>query len=514
MISASLIKDVEKQSSLKNSTKFLIDETLTTIIGIFQGKPVEEWTSEEMESLTKYRRFPNTKFVHKRESDGKAIIECSDAICLLNDYYASNPYGGPLKNQIIEAEKNKEDNEEFVEKKFRSDYDRQCDKEREILKILGDTRNKEFGHAIEEADMGEIYMWIRQLMKYLDCFSGYRMQILSMYDDRFGKPEDFDRLDDCYTKATVLKESCFATKENYKEFRFGKNRYQVAKDDKGDLELLILDMARSWKRGIDYLKREKTSSDFHAILEEYFDDYDMVMDYDDKHDEFLKTQDDSTKESILYMSLLYQIYPALPGLYWKGRMLSESEFASSVLQIISRHPGAYSFEDKRATLEYRINHLVEWNEANDTKRGLGIDLQLLCREHILTKYFKGQKDSKGVTYAKAFEAIILECKSTQFLEENYDEVIISVLSLTAYMRGRITYMLPIPQADSGSDKSKFKTFGRLDEFRKYFIKFISEAKSIEEIAGFVYKVRDDNNLKWFVEHSDSSLGKETVHGNN
>lgn len=512
MISACLIKDIEKQSSLKNNTKFLIDETLTIIIGIFQGKPVEDWTSEETNTLNKYRRFPNSDFIHKRSSDGKPIIECTDAICLLNEYYSSNPYGGPLKNKIVESQKDKEDQEDFVEKKFRSDYDRQCDKEREILKILGDTRNKEFGHAIEEADMGEIYMWIRQLMKYLDCFTGYRMQILSQYDDRFGKQEDFRKLDECYTKATELKENCFASKENYKEFRFGKNRYQIAKDDKGDLELLLLDMAKNWKRGIDYLKKDKTSNDFHVVLEEYFDDYDMVMDYDDKHDEFLKTREGSIEESMLYMSLLYQIYPSLSGLYWKGRMLSESEFASSVLQIISRHPGKFSFEEKKTTLEHRIYHLDEWNEINDRQKGLGINLLLLCKEHILTQYFMGQNDSDGIKYSQKFEKMILECQKPNFIDENYDEIIESVLSLTAYMKGRVTYMLPI--AENDSEKPQYRTFGKLEALRKYIIKFMSEAESIDEIASFVYKVRDDNNLKWFISHSDSFSGKETYHGNN
>ena len=506
MISARLIEDQKLQSYLKDETKFMVEETLTTVMEIIMGKRADLWEPAELEKLNKYRSFPNSDFIYRRSTDGRYLVEYCDAVNLLKEFFAASPYGSDFKNRIVEEQK---ENDEFVDKKFRNEFDKQCEKERKILEILGDSRNKDFVHAIERANMGDIYMWIRQMMKYLDCFSGYRMQVLSEYDCRYGREEDKAKLDECYTKASELKEQCFASKENYKEFRFGKNTYKVAKDDKDDFALLIPDMARSWDRGISYLKKERTSNLFRDILEEYFDDYDMVMDFDDKFGEFVKTKDKSVEESVLYMSLLYQIYPKLQGIYWKGIMYSESYFASLVLQVLTRHPNKFSLEDKRDTLKYRISNLVQWNEISENQKGIGIDLILLCKEHILTKYFEGQNDFEGVSYAKKFESIILECKDDMFIELNYDEVILAILTLTAHMKGRVTYMLPIESKDVKEGKSPYKTFKKPEEFRKYFIRFISEAEDIGEVARFVHCVKDDNNLKWFFENYDSFSGKES-----
>ena len=204
MISDYLIKDKDKQARLKSNTKFLVEETLTIIIGIFQGKDVEQWSDSDKEMLEKYIQFTRKEFIDKRDGDGKYIIEYSDAVTLLENYYASKIYGSQLKERIVKEQK---ENAEFVEKIFRNDYDKQCEKEREILKNLRVVRNKEFAHAIKEANMGEIYMWIRELMKYIDCFSGYRMQVLSKYDSRFGKKEDQKKL--LYTGITRAKKTTY-----------------------------------------------------------------------------------------------------------------------------------------------------------------------------------------------------------------------------------------------------------------------------------------------------------------
>lgn len=503
MISACLVKDQKQQSYLKDETKFLVEDTLTTVIEIIMGKLVNEWSQEELSKLNKYRSFPNSHFMHQRTRDGRYLIEYCDAVNLLKEYFAATPYASDFKNRIVQEQK---ENEEFADKKFRNEFDKQCEKERKILEILGDSRNKEFVHSIERANMGDIYMWIRQMMKYLDCFSGYRMQVLSKYDKQYGKPEDQRKLDECYTKASDLKEQCFASKENYKEFRFGKNTYKVAKDDKEDFGLLITDMARSWDRGISYLKKTRISDNFRVFLEEYFDNYDMVIDFDDKFEEFKKTKENSMEESMLYMSLLYHIYPQLPGIYWKGNMYSESYFASLVLQVLTRHPDKFSLEDKKETLKYRINHLEEWNENKEKQRGIGLNIQMFCKEKVLSKYFEGQDDLVGTSRAKAFETTVLECANEDFLDNNYDEIMRIILLLTAHMKERVTYMLPIAEEVDG--RKTYRTFQKPDDFRKYFIKFISQANDIEEVVKFVHGVRDDINLKWFFEYYKAVAGGE------
>lgn len=82
MVSACLIKDEDAQTILKRDTKYLIDETLTAVIEIFQGHAIEEWSESEVKLLNNYRRFSNSHFFHRREKDGKLLIEYSDAIAL------------------------------------------------------------------------------------------------------------------------------------------------------------------------------------------------------------------------------------------------------------------------------------------------------------------------------------------------------------------------------------------------------------------------------------------------
>ena len=333
------------------------------------------------------------------------------------------------------------------------------------------------------------------------------MQVLSKYDFQYGKKEDQERLDDCYTKASELKEQCFSSKENYKEFRFGKNTYKVAKDDKDDFELLIPDMARSWERGISYLKKERAGNAFHEFLEAYFEDYDMVIDFDEKYDEFIRTENKSIRESLLYMSILYLLYPKLAGIYWKGVMYSESSFASVVLQVLTRHPNVFSFEEKKKTLLYRINNLQEWNETSEKQKGIGIDLVGVCQQHILSNYYNGQGDLEGAEYAKKFELRVLECKNIDYVDKHYDEIIEDILILTKHMKGRVTYMLPIPDKDIKDGRATFKVFRKPDEFREYFNRFIHEASNMDEIAEFVHCVWDDNNFKWFMENEDVFTGR-------
>ncbi len=515
-----LVEDAKSQSYLKDETKFLVEETLTTIMEIIMGREIKEWTDKEFEELEKYRRFQGKSFYYIRAKDGRAVVEYSDAVCLLIDYFASKPFGADYKNRIIKEQK-AHGNEEFVEKKFRQEYDTQCDKERSILKLLGNFRNEEYGHAVERANMGDIYMWIHQIMKFIECFSGYRMQSLAEYDSHYRAINAQKRLDDCYTKASNLKGQCFSSSENCTIYKFGKNKYIVSQYDKDDFALLISDMARGWDNGIDYLKNDNSNNPFHPMLEESIEDYDIVMNFDKKFNNFKKTKVGSIEESILYLSMLYTVYPYFSGIYWKGILYSESHFASKVLQIITRHPKKFSFEDKVNTLTYRIDHFSEWNETNENQPGIEIDLKLMCREHILSMYYKGKNDEEGVSLAKAFESIILECADQNYISEHYDEIVMTTHNLTAYMRGRVTYQLPIPREElpipeeASNGNNKYRIFQSPDDFRSYFLTVLEKTNDIDTIARFVYNIKDDNNLRYFFDNYQLYLEKENNQdGNN
>ena len=502
---AKLIKDKIQQASLKEKTKFLINEALTAAIEVIEGKKIEEWTAERKEEVNKHSSFPNLEL--DQACDGKRIIEYCDAVKLLKEYYAAGSYVREYREKIIRLQK---DNEEFSPQQFRKEFDKQCESERKILEDLATTRNKEMVHNVNSANMGEIYIWIRQLMKYLEAFIGYRMQVLSRYDENYGKREDIEILEEYYTRASELKEECFASKENYKEFRFGKNTYKIAKDDKNDFPLLISDMARRWEEGIKYLKKEKTQNLFAIMLEEYVDDYDVVMRYEDIYELFRETSEKSIEESVYYMSILYTIVPELNGIYWKGVRYSESYFASRVLQVLTRHPNTFSIDGKIETLKYRIKNFTKWNEVDETHRGIGMDILLFCEQEILSSYFKGRKDMKGFQLASVFEKNILNCDTIELNKEEYDEVIKSVLSLTAHMKGCVTYMLPIPEEKN--EGKMYRSFRTIEEFRAYFIKFVTNASDLQEIDIFVRKIADDRNLMWFIDNYEMYERKDISNG--
>jgi hypothetical protein len=507
MITSGLINDEKTLALLKSQTKHLVEETFTMLIEIMMGKSADLWTEEEINDLKIHAGFDKKKLsekplLHKR-TDGTLIVEYTDAVRILSDYFAASPYGSAFKNRIAEEQK---DNDEFVDKTFIKEFDKQCEKERNILYQLRLTRNSNWGHAIEDGDIGDVLIWIKQLMVYLDSFAGYRMQVLSQYDKNiYGKLSDQRRIEEYYTKASELKEQCFASDEDYKVFRFGKNTYKVSSSYKEEFELLISDMAKSWDRGVEYLLADRTYDLFFTLLEEYYTNYDYVMDFDKKRTRLLKASED--ERAILYMSMLYGLKPDLGSIYWKGKMYSDSYFASLVLQILTRHPKRYSFEDKKETLLYRIRNFSQWKETDGKFKGLGINLVMFCQEHLLSNYFRGLEDVEAEELAKKFEDTILACNDhEEYVDENYDEIISIILELTAKMKGAVTYMLPVPEDEEGT---QFKAFRRPNQFRSFFIDFVSTASSVNEVYEFVTKIRDDINLKWFLANYDSFAGKES-----
>lgn len=508
MKSDKLLVDKDKQSSLKDETKYLVDEISTTIIEILEGKSVKElYSSNEAEKLFKYMQYPDKSF--KENEDGRLIIEYTDSIGLLKNYYAADPYSKPYKAKILQTQ---EGSSEFVYGKFKTEYDNQCKMERDILEVLRITRNDDMGHAIERANMGEIYIWIRQMMKYLECFTGYRIQVLSKYDKLLADPEILKCLDCYYTKASELKKQCFASKADCKEFRFGKNTYIVSSsdDDKDDFGMLITDMARRWDIGISYLKSDKRNDAFTEFLEESFEDMDVIMKHEKLHKQLTDAKDGSIEESMVYMNILYLLYPEISGLYWMGTRYSESYFASLVLQMMSRHPKSYSIEDKVKTLLYRINNSEQWNNSEGGKKGLGINVIKMCSREILSKYFLGQNDKKGYELAKTFENNILSAqqleKEVEDIKDKYDEIIIAILALTAHMRGKVTYILPVPKREE-DDHPEYEIFQEPSEFKTFFIKYMNSGVSVDEVASFVHKIRFDTNLKWWIDNYDMFEGK-------
>ena len=163
MFSERLIEDPKQQAYLKDETKYLVEEALTIAMEIIMGKSVEEWTADDIQKLEPHRSpgFQGKPLIQSRRN-GKKIVEYSDSVRLLSDYFSSGKYAQDYKNKIVNEQK---ENDEFVDKKFRSEFDKQCEEERNLLNILRETRNTDAVHVVEAANMGDIYSWIKQLMK-------------------------------------------------------------------------------------------------------------------------------------------------------------------------------------------------------------------------------------------------------------------------------------------------------------------------------------------------------------
>ncbi len=506
MNSDKLLIDKKEQSVLKDDIKELIDEIATYIIETLENSSISDmYESGDIEKLYRHMQYP-TESIQKK--DGKYIIEYTDSIGLLKEYYAASPFGNIYKQRIEKLQKH---NNDYVKTKFNKEYNDHCKEEYAILSVLRETRNKQLGHAIERADMGELYIWIKQMMKYLESFIGYRVQVLSKYDERLGDRTIKETLDKYYTKLSDCKKRCFVSRENISEFRFGKNTYSVSEndDDKDDYGMLITDMAQRWDTGISYLKLDKRNDEFEDFLEKSLADMDVIKDYEELRQDLVQVKKDSVEESMIYMDMIYTLYPQISGLYWKGSRYSESYFASIVLQIPSRHPGKYSFEEKIEDLKRRLNESQNWNKTEgDSHRGIGIDIVSLSERSILSKYYRGQNDNKGEKLAKDFEksvklALTLDLEDED-VKDAYDSIIVSILSLTAYMRGKTTYMLPTSMfADE-----PLRVFQDPEDFKKVFINFLNSGVNIKEAAKFVNRIKNDVNLKWWVDNYDSFIEED------
>lgn len=403
-----------KEETLEDKIRFLVGDTLSFIIEIFEEKKLEDLAkdTQKVAELKMYSSFPNDKknplIKSLKDNNGKRI-EYNDAAKILREYYNGGKRTGEYKNKIIEKIKKitnnteedtnntekKKEFEDFSKNAFIKEFDYQCNVENTFLIQLGTSRNN-FAHSVEPCETGFLFIWINELVNYIENFLSYRMQVLARYDEKFGKKEDIERLNELLEKANGLKNDCYVSNKEYKIFKFGKDNYKFIEDSKAEIQrdfpILIMQMAKEWMKGIEYLRNQKRSEQFCEFYGCYCNDDSKVLDIENKIIELTKSVEDSVSENTLYASILYRVYPMLPGLWWKGKRYSESYFASMTLQILTRHPGTYSFTGKANVLKDRIENFVEWDTNNESgKKGLGINLVMFCKEGILSNYFRGRK---------------------------------------------------------------------------------------------------------------------------
>lgn len=534
-----LTENEEERKSLAMDTLLYCGKALTTIIEIIMGHSITELTEYEKEVFERHQCGHNIL----QTIDEKCHIDITDAARILHNYYSAEgknnePGYGKLYKRIIK-EKYSTENDDiddesdingFDEKEFNIELNNMFKREQQSLEAVCDDRNQKLVHNPELIDMIQIGRWIDDIMETLHRYKN-RVEFLSNYDEQFrdNKKRYINTINSLYEEATELRSRCYVKSsedEKVVELWFSKNIYVASNEKKDTFPMLIEDMAQNWYVGIQHLRYPEFAEEFLIFIKEVFygKNRKTVIDYEKEYKKLLETKEDSIEESMQYLSILLLLYPQLTGIYWKGIMYSEEKFASIVLQTLVKHPKDWKLEDKIDTLKYRMCNLQTWDETDSTKRGVGIDLLLLCKKQILSRHYNGIDDVKGEELALKFEGCVQDSifrsetgnvakkdflyiggsETIERAKNDYDNIIFTFLELISYMRKQVTYSLPIKI----KDEKFYRKFNKPQSFRSFFERFIAEAKNIDEVADLVYKLRDDNNLIWFINKSELYLGKE------
>ena len=445
--------NIDKRSAMQTRIKRLSERIFTSVMELTIGERVEDWESKlkvknYSDIIAARGKSENTrnKPLYNENEYGQYVIEHSDCTSILKDYFFSSNYKIEYNNYVKKicenivnrdadyvndntvgsdvSEDTFEDSQYNVDKKrkqagneyseFKNKYNVQIEKERLAVDKLRSSRNDLHGHNILIPDMGYLSRWIVDVKNYINLFF-QRIDMLQKWDVvyenysnvlKYLKKEIKDEYyinteSDSFNELSIIVNSnkelsklyaeCFTNMSGFKTFSFGEITYKISKFDKSDFGLLLNDMARNWTIGIKYLKSPYVKNDFRNFLITYFDDMDkIVIDYDSKYEEFEETPKGSIRESMMYMSILYLLYPELPGIYWGGEQLSERKIAQDLLLMLTRHFNLYTDNDCKKTLLYRLNHSANWNMRGVPNYGLGINVMVLCRERILSSYYKAQ----------------------------------------------------------------------------------------------------------------------------
>ena len=170
-------------------------------------------------------------------------------------------------------------------------------------------------------------------------------------------------------------------------FHFKKTTYPILKGAVStDPDVLATDLAENWEAGKRSIRFDREM--FCRIMEDVIRDRDV-------YNRIREVISDAGKivSDMDYMEIVHGIGGSLNGIYWKGEMLSESSFATRVLQIMTRHQFREGWQNrvgKVDTLYYRLTRTEEWNELSSSQVGVGINILQICKRGIISKYYAGK----------------------------------------------------------------------------------------------------------------------------
>lgn len=502
---------------IQKKTLFLKNELYTFRIEAEVNRQIKDISLEKLEQIgsmgSKKIKTPQP------DDEGRLVFEFTDASYILTEMLSKKATANYLRYL---AEEN-EDNDDFNS----SEVEQILQQEEYFREKLRFDRNSN-SHETTIVDEEKLIEDISAIIAYIMYLREMRMLIWEQYDsDRIVSGDwKYKRLDEIESKALELNNLC-CSKEFSKEiddavsYKFNGRTYTINQEQKAAFNMLVTDMARNWFEGIEYIKAD-TKDTLDAFVEARFGDAKELRTFRIFKDELRLVKMDDIKydleSNISYMQLIYILNPQLGAFYWKGIKFTESEFASKVLQTLTRHDNSNSLSAKIGTLEYRVTHFTDWKDPfrrnlDNTKSrpGIGIDLIRVCKKGILSKYFREKegKEEQAELASKfeesiiaisqhklmrskenGYEVVVEKEADYDWFEENYDDIMQVIYEFIGTMKSEQTYR----------DMN-----GRIFKTKEQFVNTVllnrdGDFSSLQEIQSYLGKVSTDSGFTYWISH--------------
>lgn len=413
----------EKNLVIRDRIKYLSDKLLTFAIEVECGQPLERMNLEKINEIS--QMGGKTKKQYTYSVNNKLVYDVTDAAQILG-MLCSKKQIDVYVRELVELN---DENDSLSKVELTLLLQRELG----YINDLRRSRNSIFGHNTSVPDWKQLEDWMRIVKSYISFFRNIKFDIWKKFDvDRYyeddWKENYLEELDD---EANQI--SCeLARNLNVDDvcYTFRKVEYRISKDNYGDFNLLITEMARYWFQGFEYIKSDSDNALERFIQKRYEESTgEELRRYRVFREDLRLVRLDHIKQdmeiNIAYMQLLYILNPELVGFYWLGKRYLEGEFAAKVLQTLTRHDSANNLEEKIETLIYRINHFSEWKEAfgkGNSRPGIEIDIIGVAKKKILSRYFSGKQFCENLLCNQLKKMLQMsEVEKAEYLKE-YDYI--------------------------------------------------------------------------------------------
>lgn len=512
------IQQKANRTLIQKETIFLKNELFTFRIEAEVDKQIEELKEKNPERLEEIGRMGSKKQKEPEYDDkNKLVFEFTDASYILTEMLSRSS----IRKYVDYLSEQNADNDDYNKNEV-EDILAQEEYFRDKIRIDRDSSSHETTIVNEEKLIEDI----SAIIAYIMYLREMRMLVWEQFDEKHSASIEwkYNRLLEIENKALELNNRCFTKdflddNEDAVTYKFNNRIYTINQEQKAAFNMLISDMARNWFDGIEYIKAD-TKDTLDAFVEARFGDGKELRTFRIFKDELRQVKLDDIKydleSNVSFMQLIYILNPDLGAFYWKGTKLTESKFASKVLQTLTRHDNANSLTEKIGTLEYRVAHFSDWKDpftrnSEDIKNrpGIGIDLVRVCKKGILSCYFHAKKNKqKQAELAKRFEESIISISQHKLLRnrENGREFVVENEADYVWFKENYDDTMQIIYEFIGSMKSEQTyrdMYGRIFKNKDQFIEKIllnkeCDFSSLQDMQSYLKKVSADSGFRYWI----------------